>query len=372
MPVIRKNMRKIEPRLTKTLAKKFDKKNIAGGNAVLIKTYRKLVEKTARLAYLNKDYLLFFRGQETDYKNRVGNSTFYPSIYREDYLPQRELNYRFDILNEACKKIKRLFRESGIQGYKEMQRKKYIQWSILQHYEVCKTPLLDITHSLRVACSFAQLDNSGKYAYVFIFALPYLTNRISINSEHDLVNIRLLSIAPPSALRPYYQEGYLAGTEDITNEYDSKSELDFNNRLVVKFKIPNTKSFWETDFKSIPKNFLYPDSDKVFHICNEIKEDLGNELQVGILGEFLKGWFEIEEKIFNSAKKLLVRTYSLREALEILLKNKIIDYSVYSRIDRLRKIRNLIVHRQKELEKGQLHKYIEEINSTRDLINKML
>ncbi|MBN1225400.1 MAG: DUF4145 domain-containing protein, partial [Deltaproteobacteria bacterium] len=90
------------------------------------------------------------------------------------------------------------------------------------------------------------------------------------------------------------------------------------------------------------------------------------------LGEFLKGWFKIEEKILNSAQKLKGRTYSLREALNTLLKNEIIDYSGYSRIDRLRKIRNLIVHRQKELEKGQLHKYIEEINSLKDWINKIL
>ena len=70
-----------------------------------------------------------------------------------------------------------------------------MQWSILQHYEVCGTPLIDFTHSFRVACSFAQLENESDRAYIYVFGLPYITNRISINSEHDLINIRLLSIS---------------------------------------------------------------------------------------------------------------------------------------------------------------------------------
>jgi len=60
---------------------------------------------------------------------------------------------------------------------------------------------------LRVACSFATMDNENEFAYIFVFGLPYFTNRITINSEHDIINIRLLSICPPTALRPYFQEG---------------------------------------------------------------------------------------------------------------------------------------------------------------------
>ena len=114
-----------------------------------------------------------------------------------------------------------------------MRRRKYVQWSILQHYEVCATPLLDLTHSLLVACSFAFLSGASE-PLVLVFGLPFFTNRISINSEHDLVNVRLLSICPPEALRPYFQEGYLAGTDGVLAEFDSKTELDFANRLVAK------------------------------------------------------------------------------------------------------------------------------------------
>lgn len=80
--------------------------------------------------------------------------------------------------------------------------------------------------------------------------MPYYINRISYNSEQDLVNIRLLSISPPKALRPYFQEGFLVGTEDITYNYgNDKDELDLNNRLIAKFKIPNNTEFWGSEFK---------------------------------------------------------------------------------------------------------------------------
>ena len=167
-----------------------------------------------------------------------------------------------------------LFKKNKIQGQYQLRRKKYIQWSILQHYEVTKTPLLDITQSIRVACSFAQLKNNEDRAFVYVFGLPYYTNRISINSEHDLINIRLLSIAPPQALRPYFQEGFLVGTTDITDEYEKKQELDLNNRLIAKFEIPNSDTFWDESFNKIPEDALYPKNDTIENMCNEIKKYL--------------------------------------------------------------------------------------------------
>ena len=223
-------MRSIEGKITDKLAAHVDVKDVASGDGFPVNTYRELVEHTASLAYLNKDHLLFYRGQGVDYKNKNDKSTFYPSIYRGDYLPKREVEHRFDILSQASSKLIDLLSMRKKDGTHELKRKKYIQWSILQHYEVCGTPLIDFTHSLRVACSFALLNNGNSHAYIYVFALPYITNRISINSEHDLVNIRLLSICPPDALRPYFQEGYLAATSDIEHGYDSKSELRTRGR----------------------------------------------------------------------------------------------------------------------------------------------
>ena len=271
-------MRAIEPSLTPEILNFIKENKISIAEPYKVNSYRQLVEQVAKLAYLNKDYLLFFRGQNKDYKNKVGASTFYPSIYRGDYLPKNEVLYKFKILKKASKLLTEIFENEKINGYKEVKRKKYIRWSILQHYEVCSTPFLDFSQSVRVACSFAQINNDSEYGFVYIFGLPYITNRISINSEHDIVNVRLLSICPPDALRPYFQDGYLAATEDITTEYDSKTELDFKNRLIAKFLIPNSYNFWGKDFSKIPCSVLYPKGDKVGKLCEEIKEQLKDEM----------------------------------------------------------------------------------------------
>lgn len=266
-------MRRITPVLSSELFYYFGNPKqvrVGEGSAFKLNTFRELVESVARLSFLNKDYMLFYRGQTEDYRNKAGVSTFYPTIYRGDYLSQKELSGRFSILKEKGNSLAKLFEENIIEGYREVKRRRNIQWSILQHYEVCPTPFLDFTHSLRVACSFALLNSQSDRGYVFIFGLPYLTNRISVNSEHDLVNIRLLSICPPTALRPYFQEGYLVSTDGITNDYEIKGELDFNNRLIAKFEIPNDSSFWGKDFHGIPEHLLYPEHDPVGELCKNI------------------------------------------------------------------------------------------------------
>lgn len=268
-------MRQVYPKLTDELKKITSPKTIGRDEGYLVNTFRELVEHTAKLAYKNKDYILFYRGQSTDYKNKKNFSTFYPSIYRSQYLKREELIQRFKMLKYTSKLLVEELKNNNIEGHREIAKKKYLQWSILQHYEVIETPLIDVTQSLRVACSFATLNNRNydKSAYIYVFGLPYYSNRITINSEHDLVNIRLLSISPPQALRPYFQEGYLIGTTDIMNDFKSK-ELDLNQRLFAKFKINNTNELWDKEFTAIPKSAIYPDCDDIEKICKRIKKEL--------------------------------------------------------------------------------------------------
>jgi len=76
-------MRHIQPDLTEELLEHFkDLNKVGSSEPFLVHTFRELVEHTAKLSFRNKDYLLFYRGQNTDYRNKAGNSTFYPSIYR--------------------------------------------------------------------------------------------------------------------------------------------------------------------------------------------------------------------------------------------------------------------------------------------------
>jgi hypothetical protein len=352
-------MRQIKPELIdEILNRGVNPDKVASNNPILINSFRKLVEINAKLAYKNKDHLIFYRGQIEDYPNRAGSSSFYPTIYRGDYLKVNELRNRFDILEGSCKALVNLFEDQKIEGYKELKRKKYIQWSVLQHYDVCKTPLLDFTHSLRVACSFALSNNNNEFGYVYSFGLPYLTNRISINSEHDLVNVRLLSICPPNALRPYFQEGYLAGTEDITTNYESKTELDFNNRLIIKYKIPNKNEFWGRGFNKIPQKSLYPDNDPIYEICKIVKEKAKRELKSGDLGEFLKEWSELEQLIQLNISSDRRRFLSLREGLSKLLQTEELPKDLYYQIERLRKFRNQLVHTPKKIEPSDVHEFL--------------
>lgn len=331
---------------------------ISSSTPLKINTFRELVETTAAFAYSNKDYLLFYRGQGSDYLNKANNSTFYPTIYRGDYLPHRELRNRFDILDGASKALVDLCESQGIEGYRDLRRRKLIQWSVLQHYEVCDTPLLDFTHSLRVACSFAHLNNNSKKAYVFMFGFPYMTNRISLNSEHDLVNIRLLSICPPTALRPQFQEGYLAGTDEITDDYDRKTELDFNNRLIVKFEIPTGQSFWGRNFHQIPANSLYPKNDPIKSLCEEIRQNASMELKSGDLGDFLKLWAEIEELVTSHARASQKRYPSFRQALIELQRQNRIEKTLYLQLDQIRWFRNQVVHQPYKVESGTITDFL--------------
>lgn len=347
-------MRQIHGNLTKELRDHTSPKEVGKDSGYLVTTFRKLVEQVAKLAYLNKDYLLFYRGQKNDYRNKADNSTFYPTIYRGDYVPQQELDFRFDKLENASKILAQLFKSNKIVGQYELRRKKYIQWSVLQHYEVTDTPLIDLTQSLRVACSFAQLYNEQNTAFVYVFGLPYYSNRISINSEHDLVNIRLLSITPPEALRPYFQEGFLVGTDDITNEYENKGELDLNNRLIAKFQIPNNNRFWGRDFKRIPESALYPKKDKIEAICKEIDQEISITATPTDLGSFLKIWAEFENHVVKHARKYKRNVFTIRDAINTVKWDDPNYYNILTQFDALRPFRNKLVHNPSEISSDSL------------------
>ena len=272
-------MRNITATLSPMLAKHVGNDMIRRVAPYPIDTYPELVQEVADLAYLNKDFLLFYRGQDRDYLNKADTSTYYPTIYRKEVLTAQEARLRFDMLELAEHQLADAFDSGELEGRQDVRRKSYIAWSLLQHYGVCDTPLLDLTQSLGAAATFAQYNNEEERGVIAVFGLPYPTNRITYNSEHDLVIVRLLSVCPPMALRPNFQEGYLAGTMDITRDYADKSELDFNNRLIAKFSIPNDRSFWGEDFNPIPAHLLFPPDDNMAEIAHRVKTLVISEMK---------------------------------------------------------------------------------------------
>lgn len=364
-------MRQITPELTPEIEHHIGNQRMSEATAYPVSSYLELVKHIAKLAHLNKDYLLFFRGQAKDHINKAGSSTIYPSIYRGDRVTHNEILRRFQVLEESSRQLSNLFEEQRINGYRELIRKTFIQWSILQHYEVCNTPLLDLTHSIPVACSFAQHDNNHPKAYVFVFGLPYITNRISINSEHDLVNVRLLSISPPDALRPYFQEGYLAGTTDITTEYPDKTELDFRNRLIAKFRIPNNNNFWERGFSIIPNDLLKPENDRVKDLCRSIKVRVQEETFPGEIGKFISIWNNLEQELVSWARDYEDRVNSTNTSLSVLSKYDLLGKDLEMELHNLRKFRNKLVHKPTKLEKENLSNRIYEVKNMINFVNDL-
>lgn len=365
-------MRRITGQLTPDLKGKYDNDDIRRAEACHVNSFKELMKYIAQLSYLNKDYLLFFRGQSSDYKNKAEASTFYPSIYRGERLSKTELEIRFEFLKSAASRLVDAFIENSIDGVNDVKKRRYIQWSILQHYEVCPTPLLDFTQSARVACSFASLDNDKSEVYFFFFGLPYVTNRISINSEHDLINIRLLSICPPDALRPYYQEGYLVGTDGSTTDFSSKDDFDFNARLIAKFKFTNDTSFWRDGFDFIPKEALYPENDRIEKLCKEIAVDIGMSISPSNIGMLLQSWVNLEGYLINVARNYSSKVYSVNEAIRILYDKKFIPINIAERLDHVRKIRNTAVHSPLKVNARTLIDARTEIDELLDIIKQSM
>lgn len=243
-----------------------------------VKTFDDLRRYVAELAILYPSNLLFFRGQNFDFKNdKDKKSTFLPSIYRKKsqlndkfkFLSKQEDRWRY--LDLSSNILCDLVNDCKIEGINQLKKRRLIQWSILQHYEIALTPLIDVTQSLRVACSFASLDNMSNQAYLYVFALPYYHNRISRDSEEELTNIRLISICPPSAKRPYYQEAFLIGEEDIELGNKRSDYFDLRRRLIAKFFIQNLSDFWKFESK-MDRTLLYPPNDEMEDICKKVEE----------------------------------------------------------------------------------------------------
>lgn len=249
--------------------------DILKSNPRKINTYDELVKDVAQIMYYNRNLTLFFRGQSKDYKDD-DRTIIKPSIYRKKHDEKRVmLKDRFEHLKLKSEELKKLFKESEVKyaGRDLINKYPEIAWSLLQHYEVCDTPLLDITHSLHVACSFAFDRNKSNTGIIYVLGMPWQSDPLGYNSYEELLNIKLLSVSPPQANRPYFQEGYLAGpfpNYQLDNSVRA-TQFDFARRLIAKFEIPITVDFWGNGFNRIPKEKLYQPVDPIKNLCDKLK-----------------------------------------------------------------------------------------------------
>lgn len=337
-------------------------------HSINIETFHDLIMEIAELSYKNPDVMLFYRGQNNNYI-KTKYATLYPTIYRSN--SEKDINFDFDILEKTSTLLMtELEKDNNVdkEEIKELKKIKLLQYSILQHYEVCKTPLLDLTQSIKVACSFAILDNKDKTGYIYVLGMPYVNGRISVDSEDYITNVRLLSISSSSSKRPFFQEGYLVQTEFASNTDIEKGELDFNRRIVAIYKFKNTKKFWGSE-RPIEKGNLYPEEDTMKDICDRLKERkyyyIGNEDNNGnLIGTFLTLWNLLEDEIRNTAQ-----LNDLQKGLKVLVsgRNKV-NEDERQKIDEIRRFRNKLVHNTNDVSGKDLdNKIIDLKNLLREL-----
>ncbi len=243
--------------------------DIRAAKAKVVRSYPELVQAIAKLAFHNPEYALFFRGQGTDHLNSQQQTSCYPTLYRSGSngrLKDRELQTRRAQLEHYQHALAAAFKSAKLPGFDKLEKFPELAWSVLQHYEVCATPLLDVTHSLRVAASFAT--DQDKDGLVYVFALPYPNGTLTYSAEEELLMIRLLGICPPDAKRPYFQEGYLVGSFPVVRERRGP-HLDVARRLIGKFQL-KAKAFWSDDFARIPAAALYPAKDSIQQLCAQL------------------------------------------------------------------------------------------------------
>lgn len=245
-----------------------------------VATFPDLVETVAAIGYANRRHNLFFRGQDADYTlpsrgkySRIASAL--PSIFRpakgKKILSSDLLEDRFVALDGLSDQVAATYSRSELfGGWKRIGRYEELRWALLQHYQVCDTPLIDVTQSLRVAASFATASNRGKYAYLHVYGLPHINGSISYHVDDSLVVIKLQSICPPAAKRAHYQEGFLVGHFPETRERTKDVNLAY--RMVAKLRL-RKDGFWnETAFPAIPWSSLMPEVDALKGYFADVKE----------------------------------------------------------------------------------------------------
>lgn len=249
---------------------KDDNRQVAADKGYIINNYRELFDAVSRISYENPKFHLLFRGQDSDprviKKGRYGRrSSIYPSIYRMDEgkrFTRIVRKNRFEEMRNKCQSMIINYPFTGITRIKKFEE---IQWAIIQHYQISRTPLIDMTDSLQVASTFATRNNKNEFGYVFVFGIPYSNGSISYHVDDGIVVVRLASACPPDALRAHYQHAYFVGS--FPHDEERRISKNAANLMIAKFRIRKPR-FWNRTFQRIPESILFPKQDNMDSYLN--------------------------------------------------------------------------------------------------------
>ena len=195
--------------------------------------------------------MLCYRGQREDYRlgGRIGHSLC-PTLWR--IRPGESFEGKCAVLLEKDQLLMEAyaaFPDADGRIRELMDETPLARWALLQHYGICATPLLDLTRSLQVACSFASGGADG-VGYVYILGLPYQAQAVSVDAKSSIICMSLLGVTPSNARRPLIQEGYLAcdgnwwRVYSMADCYTGDCDVDFSVRLLAALKVRLGESFW--------------------------------------------------------------------------------------------------------------------------------
>ena len=245
----------------------FSISEIRKSKGTKVNSFASLAGMIAEIGYHNHRYNLLFRGQSNDDKDKNGRTRIYPSIYRPEgqRLSRQVSKERFLNLKKAITALSKARDSLGVHSILKNHSEYYI--ALLQHYQLLRTPMLDLTSSLLVAASFAL--EKGRTGYLFVFGMPHPQGSISHYIDDRLVLVKLQNVCPPEALRPHFQEAYLAGK--LPNNSMKEAEDNFGRRLIGKYFLDDSGgNFWKDGFKQISKKVLYPSRDAYLERLNSI------------------------------------------------------------------------------------------------------
>jgi hypothetical protein len=239
-----------------------------------IQTFHELLEAVAFLGAMNKRLTLFYRGQAST-RDPI------PALFRDEWpvpftmgkIPINTKSRRcyWETLPLIAKKVFEICEPLGLPRPEGLKTIREVQWSVIQHYGLWPTPLVDLTTSLRTAASFAMNYQSvtkgeqQRTGFLYVVGMPHSTGSVSFFVDDNIVLARLQSACPPIAKRPHYQDGFLAGRFPF-NEPDQKTsgKSSLLRRVVAKFKLIDDGQFWDEDFPVISKTALQPQDDALW------------------------------------------------------------------------------------------------------------
>jgi hypothetical protein len=243
-------------------------------NEVLdVSAYTTLANIVAFLNVMNKQYQLAFRGQSRDVEPT-------PTILRDWWRSPKDQEL-FDLaanrnhywlqLSAASDRAtavlleRRLPRHMPFETFPSHQERRVAPWSVIQHYELWPTPLLDLTTSLRVAASFALgIVEERDVGFLQVFALRRTVSDVMMISERSrFAAIRLSAVCPPETARPHLQEGLLAGNPNFGDaNLGRRHRSALSKMLVAKFRLidkhSGSRRFWDRDFPRHSARSLLP------------------------------------------------------------------------------------------------------------------